>query len=364
MADRPDGRPRRARLIPVTIAPNEPVRRRGVPSPAPLLVGAVAIAAVALVGGSCGGRSGLGGTAPSPDSSQPVPTSSPSESSTASFGAKGDLVATDAGLRLTVSFEPTDVAPGGSLKIDVVIRNDRSVPVVLLGPCGAPSMFALVPVPVEPVGRDWDGIAGKFKTYALTQGLGPIDHPEATSRRVDATGTCDEGGSDTLEPGDSTSASVTWKAELVKGVPAPPGDIPVNISVGHDPSGEPPSYPPDYKGLISGWYRTYEQLTVEGVIRIVGDAPKIVTAGQALDSMLADRKFAAWLSGKPKGTWSGANLFLVNYGGAQGIVPAGPSWEIDLFREIGVPRNWAIGFVDPFTAKLSNLTFCNHPCDR
>ena len=29
------------------------------------------------------------------------------------------------------------------------------------------------------------------------------------------------------------------------------------------------------------------------------------------------------------------------------IVPAGPTWEVDLFRENGVPRNWAIGFVDP-----------------
>ncbi|MBA2700349.1 MAG: hypothetical protein H0U58_01440 [Chloroflexi bacterium] len=50
-------------------------------------------------------------------------------------------------------------------------------------------------------------------------------------------------------------------------------------------------------------------------------------------------------------------------GAAQATVP-GPSWESDLFRESGVPRNWASGLVDPFTGKLQNLTFCNTPCDH
>lgn len=41
-------------------------------------------------------------------------------------------------------------------------------------------------------------------------------------------------------------------------------------------------------------------------------------------------------------------------------MPAGPAWEIDLFRE---PRNWAIAFVQPYTGELS-LNFCNVPCGR
>jgi hypothetical protein len=47
-----------------------------------------------------------------------------------------------------------------------------------------------------------------------------------------------------------------------------------------------------------------------------------------------------------------------------GIVPEAPSWEIDLFREIGVPRNWAIGFVDARTGDLVSVTYCDVPCDR
>ena len=46
------------------------------------------------------------------------------------------------------------------------------------------------------------------------------------------------------------------------------------------------------------------------------------------------------------------------------MMPKGPSWEIDLFREVDVPRQWAIGFVDPFDATVRSVTYCNAPCDR
>ena len=70
------------------------------------------------------------------------------------------------------------------------------------------------------------------------------------------------------------------------------------------------------------------------------------------------------MAGKPSSTWSGVNVFLVNNGRAEGIVPAGPLWEVDLFRERGVPRNFAIGFVDAYTAEVRGLNFCNEPCNR
>ena len=90
----------------------------------------------------------------------------------------------------------------------------------------------------------------------------------------------------------------------------------------------------------------------------------ILSIGQAVDAMLGDQRFAVWLATMPARTWSGTNVFLSNNGKAEGIVPAGPSWEVDLFREVGVPRNWAIGFVQPFTGEVRKLTFCNAPCDR
>jgi hypothetical protein len=43
-------------------------------------------------------------------------------------------------------------------------------------------------------------------------------------------------------------------------------------------------------------------LTVDGTIRIFGTAPSLVSEGQALHAMLADPRFAAWLSEQPSST--------------------------------------------------------------
>ncbi len=202
----------------------------------------------------------------------------------------------------------------------------------------------MVPVPVDPVERGWDGIAGQLKAFMLKEKLGTIDRPEQTSTRIDLTGTCDQGSpDDALGPGESTTTSFKWKADLVKDVPVRPGDIRFNVSVRFDP-GDP--------------------LSVDGTIHVVGDPPKLLTAGQAVDSMLSDRRFATWLGKQPAKTWGAAHAMLVHYPAAEGIVPAGPSWDIEIFREVGIPRNWAIGFIDPFTGEIASLTFCNDPCDR
>jgi hypothetical protein len=108
----------------------------------------------------------------------------------------------------------------------------------------------------------------------------------------------------------------------------------------------------------------WKSLAVDGAVRVDGNGPRIVTSGEALDAMLSDPQFAAWLPLQPSSTWSNANLFLQSMPSGAGIIPAGATWEIDLFREVGVPRNWAIGFVDAFTGELRNLAFCNNPCDR
>jgi hypothetical protein len=269
---------------------------------------------------------------------------------------------------MTVTLDRADVVPSGAVRVIVAIHNGRSGPVELsVDQCGATAtMFAVVPVPVDPGGQAWEGIAGEFKRYALEEGYGPGGTPATAPARVYATvQPCREDAPGlTLAPGESASASLVWTAALVEGVPALSGDVPFEVGVGHDPTGAPPSYPPGYKGPLASWVKAYKQLSVHGTMRIDGDAPTVLTAGQALDSMLADSRFAAWLSGQPRTTWSGANLFLMNHGEAQGIVPAGPSWDVELFREIGVPRNWAIGYVDPFTGAIRSLTFCSAPCDR
>ncbi len=345
------------------IGPSRP-RGRGMLRAVPALVAAVVLASVLVWGG---GRLGAAPSSSPAQSDQPSLSSevTPTPADTSVATTKPSLTVTDDGLAMVVTPSPSDVAPGGRVTINVTVRNDRSVAVPIgSGYCGAlATMYAALPVPLDPVGRDWDGIEGTFKHYALTQGLREGGASMSLPGRVYANATaCKDPSLDiTLEPGGSLTDSMTWSALFVKGVPALPGDVAFNVSIAHDPSGARPSYPPGYKGPLASWFQTYQQLTVTGTIRIVGDAPPVLSAGQAIDAMLSNQRFTNWLAEQPASTWNVANVFLQNSGKARGIVPAGPSWDVELFREVSVARNWAIGYVDPYSGKVLSLTFCYPP---
>jgi hypothetical protein len=350
------------RLVAAPVAPPTLVRRRVIPAALSALPVVVVVVAALIVGGYT--RIGVSS---SPEVNQPASSRQPAtQSPLATSAARGDLVASDNGLSMSVTPADPEVEPGGSVTITVTIHNGRSVPVVLQTQtrCGSPALMSfLLPFPVDPAGRVWNGIAGEYKGFALGQAesSGEISlHPWYADANP-----ChqDHGWVLTLQPGEATKISLVWTAELVEGVPALPGDLDFTVRVGHDPTCSPP---PGFTcgplgstgGAVTSWGWTFEDLKATGgMLRIVGDAPKVVTAGQAVDALLADHRFSAWLSEEPKSSWSVANVTLLNYGPAQGIVPAGPSWEVDLIREIGVTRNLAIGYVDPFTGELRNLTF-------
>ena len=346
---------------------------RGILQAAPVLV--VAVASISVLVWGAGARPGATPTSSLAESNRPSQSSEsvspPAETAApwpAAQASSSPLAASDAGLSLAVTVSSSDVAPGGDVTIDVTVRNDRSV-AVTIGPgyCGAlATMYAELPVPLDPTGQDWNGIEGRFKEYALTQGLREGGAPMSQPGWVYANANpCKDESPDTvLEPGDTLTDSMTWSALLVTGVPALPGEVPFTVSISYDPTGGPPSYPPDYKGPYGMLTPLYQQLTVPGTIRIAGDAPAVLSAGQAIDAMLSNQRFTNWLSRQPAKTWSNANVFLQPPGMAQGIVPVGPTWDVELFREVGVPRNWAIGYVDAFSGKVLNLTFCNAPCSR
>lgn len=296
-----------------------------------------AIMGTALIAGCTDGWSSASPT-PVPD----APTGS------ARTPESGHVVATDDRLKLTVSFEPIELEPGGELQLEVTVENIGTTPVLLKYNCGFVEMVGLVPVPVEPVGRVWDGIAGKFKAYALKQGLGPIDHPESTSVSTPGRARCDVPFMGTLEPGASTPATLKWKAELVEGIPVRAAGIPISVTV---------------QGQIPDDPQLYERLSVDGMVRVVGDPPPMVSAGEAIDAILSHQRFATWLSKQPMRTWDAVHVALVDYRGAGGNVPEGPSWEIDLYREVkGKPRQTAIGYVDPITGTVRLFRICNGPC--
>ena len=263
------------------------------------------------------------------------------------------------------------IAPGGTVVATATVRNDRPGAVTLGSAwcSSAVDMAARFAIPTEPVGRTWGGIEGEWKEFALTSGLAPGGGPADEGVTIHGTSGpgCDP-VERTLGSGESLTVRSLLTADIVDGVPAAPGEVPVEITVLHDPVDPPPrpapaSGPPlPHFGLRMG--PTWSQLAVRASIRIEGEAPHVLSLGEAVDALLVDRRFATWLATMPAYTWSVSNVFLGNNGKAEGIAPAGPSWELNLFREAGVARNWAIGFVDPFSGQVLNLAFCNVPCDR
>jgi hypothetical protein len=165
-----------------------------------------------------------------------------------------------------------------------------------------------------------------------------------------------------LPPGQSVTSSVPWKAEIVAGVGALAGSVPFTVSAGYDRQNDPPSHPPG--NLLPGmWYPIYKQLVVRGALQVVGKGPALSGPGEVIDAVLTNKKYAKWLGDQPRATWSNANLFLAA-GRKDGFDPKVPSWELDLFVEMGVPRHFAIAFIDPFDASLLLVQYCDVPCHR
>jgi hypothetical protein len=289
---------------------------------------------------------------------------------TSQAGANGASMSnTDNQLSISVRLDKSEVAPGEDVNLDVTIQNARVEPAALsVDACGVPAtMYALVAIPVDPAGREWDGIAGEFKRFVVAKGFRDGGNSATEPRKLYAqsAAACREGETEmVVPPGESIGVALVWTAELAADVAALPGPVTFEVTIGHDPTGSPPTYPPDYDGPLGSWVTQYKTLTVDGTINVIGAASPVVTMGQALDAVLGDEQFAAWLAGEPSSTWSIANAFLLSPSAAEGIIPAGPSWEIDLFREAGISRSWAIAFVDPATGAVKNVTFCDEPCDR
>lgn len=276
--------------------------------------------------------------------------------------ASANLSASDDGVVLSAHLDRTTVEPGGTVTVAVTIVNGRSTPVVYSVDCdSAATMSTTIPLPLDPSGRSWTGMESDLKLDAM--GRGPVGDSTNEMQAFTYSGSCvGFQGERTLNPGATITSAMTWSAEYVAGVPALPGDVPFTITFAHDRTNSQPTYPPGYTGPIGAWVQMYNQLRVTGHIQIVGTAPHLLTKGQAVDAVLSDPTFSAWLHEHAESTWSVVNMNLGNFP-ATSLDPGGPDWELDLFRENGVARNFANAFVDP-TSGVVKLDICDRPCSR
>ena len=292
----------------------------------------------------------------------PATVAASSPSVAPSFVAEAD------GYSLTVTTDRLTLAPGETVEFTATFRNATTEPIDVAGPlCGGGlTGYVSVDLPQGPEGRTWSGIRQTFKDYVLKEGYGPGAVPALAPLLINISPrSCADGTlTSELGPGKSITTTMHWKAEIETGIDALPGVVPFTMSVAYDLQNGPPSYPPDYKGPLGSWLPSFKQLEVKGTFEVVGQGRALAGPGEVIDAVLADKKFSAWLAERPASTWSNANLFLYSTPTATGILPKGASWELDLFREMGVPRHWAIAFVDPFDASLKSIHYCDIPCDR
>jgi hypothetical protein len=275
-------------------------------------------------------------------------------------GSSSSSTASDDGIVMSVHLDRTTVEPGGKIPVAVTIMNGRSTAVFYSVDCDSPAtMSTTIPLPLDPSGKSWTGMEADLKLDAM--GRGPVGDSTNEMQVFTYSGSCvGFQGERTLDPGATTTSTMTWSAEYVAGVPELPGDVPFSVTFVHDRTNGPPTYPPGYKGPIAAWRQEYKQLSVTGHIQIVGSAPHLLTKGQAVDAVLSDPTFSAWLREHPESTWSVVNMKLGNFQ-ATSFYPGGPDWELDLFRENGVARNFASALVDP-TSGVVKLYVCDRPC--
>jgi hypothetical protein len=280
-----------------------------------------------------------------------------------------DLQAAGEGVSVSVGLDRAEVPSGDSVLMTVTVENHRDEPVVYaVQECNLPVLVQVTTaVPLEPPGRDWPGIRGDFKRYALDEGFAPAGFPARGPIRTTVTPrncAMPEAQHGTVAAGASVVASLEWSAEGVPGVGVVPGGVPFTVSLAYDPGGAASAAAGDPNPATALQGTEYEGLVVDGRIQVVGEAPGVLSAGQAIDVLLSDLSFAGWLEQQPAATWSVANVYMFSYPTRSGDVPAGPHWAVELFRENGVPRHWAIAHIEPVDGTLQSLRYCNIPCDR
>jgi hypothetical protein len=308
---------------------------------------------------------------PAETGSPPAPASAPAVTEAPEPGLPTDFSAEGDGVVLTVELDRAEVAPGEVVRVHATFQNRRAEAVDYFVNCGtAPRMQVSVDPPFDDPGRDWPGVAGMFKEYAMTQGLGPGGVPAAEGGTTDVPAMpCrqDEDFERLLPPGASLSADFVWTADIIEGVPAPPGGVEFQVTVGYDRQNEPPEQPgiglpaPGAQIDPAAWVVAYEELAVTGTIWVGGGGREVISGGEAVDAALADARFANWLATAPRGTWSNANLFLeAGFDSTLGF-EVGPHWSVELFLE---PRRFGILYVDPWTGEVLEENYCPAPCDR
>lgn len=293
------------------------------------------------------------------------PSLGPSGAAPNASGARHATISSDDGLvTLDVDLASTDVVGGEAIAVTGVLTNRRSTAVTYANQaCGAPIAVTLsASVPVAPAGRTWAGVSDAFKARALASALAPGGLPATDPIPLPLLPIPCTDAADfelTLAPGASVSTTISGASEYATGIPLQGGDATLRIEAGYDRLNGPPSYPPDYTGIRGSWVPAYRPLRLDQPLTIRPPERRVLSIGEAIDAALADTRFARWLNAEPVEACETINLYLANQPAG-----AGPAWQLEVFCTTGVPRQFRILSIDPFTGVVRAVNACDDPYDR
>ena len=233
-------------------------------------------------------------------------------------GATGDpqpaepaqAIATGDGVGVTLSVDRTLVPAGGDLVAAVTVRN--AAPGVVTwqgGGCELQGQFTVTPlltVGAAPIGHVWDGDKNVIKQLALPEAYairGPVPPDLA---HVDVAFGCTlELAYNELKPGEQADATIVWVATTAAGSSAPAGDYEVAVAfpfIGRD-IGDP---------LANFEAAAQVQPITARIVVTVEDHPPVPSASDAMDAVLGDAAFTAWLTEHRRESWESVAIRWVD----------------------------------------------------
>jgi hypothetical protein len=207
------------------------------------------------------------------------------------------------GVAVTLLVDRGRVANGGDVTATVSIRN--VAPGVMVwrgGGCELEGQFAITPpdhaIGAPPIGHAWDGDKNAIKQLALADAYTIRTPLPPRFAHVDIPFGCPANlAYHELQPAEEVRATVVWVASTVAGSPIPAGDYVLSVAV--------PFVGRDIPDPIAGGEPDPAPLPIVAalVVSVEGD-PGVPSPSEAMDAILGDPAFTAWLPNHARRTWN------------------------------------------------------------
>jgi hypothetical protein len=191
------------------------------------------------------------------------------------------------GVVVTLAADRARVVPGERVWFTVTARNGRREAVLWrTGGCELRDDLAVDLTTTAIAGRAWDGVRGAFKRAILDgrQGSDPR-LVRATPERLVGGGPGDCPATtvtQALGPGETVEIRLAWDGTYGSGTDAPPGRVAVRLA-----------FP--VLGGVRGEARALDPILVAVPLDVAPTQRQSTSPGQAIDAVLAEPRFTAWL---------------------------------------------------------------------